>query len=60
MGTIRSQTTQQRKSRGASSFEYILILAVIVLPIGMLLPVAVKMMKTYSARSSFVMRLPFP
>lgn len=52
--------TQKRAIRASSSVEYLLILTVIVIPIGMLLPMAVRSIKTYSDRSTFVIRLPFP
>jgi Flp pilus assembly pilin Flp len=45
---------------GATATEYILILALIVLPIAMLFPLFMQMVKTYGARMTGLMGLPFP
>jgi Flp pilus assembly pilin Flp len=45
---------------GATATEYILILALIVLPIGLLFPLFMQMVKTYGARMTGMMGLPFP
>ena len=60
MTLIRSHHPHKRKPRGAMALEYIMILAVIVIPIGLLLPVAINNLKIYSDRATFVIRLPFP
>jgi len=49
-----------RDQSGATSTEYILILALIVLPIALLFPLFMQMVKTYGARMSGMMGLPFP
>lgn len=46
--------------RGASSTEYILILALVVLPIGLMLPLFLTMARTYCQRMVWFVRLPFP
>jgi len=45
---------------GATSTEYMLILALVVLPIGLLLPLFLTMARQYSARVMSIMPLPFP
>jgi Flp pilus assembly pilin Flp len=45
---------------GATSTEYILILALIVLPIALLFPTFMQMAKTYGTRMTSLMGLPFP
>lgn len=49
-----------RDQSGAMATEYILILALIVLPIGLLFPTFMKMVKTYGGRMTGLMGLPFP
>ncbi len=46
--------------RGASSTEYILVLALVVLPIGLLLPLFLNMARIYGTRLVTWMGLPFP
>ena len=45
---------------GATSTEYMLILALIVLPIALLFPLFMQMVKTYGGRMTALMGLPFP
>ena len=45
---------------GAMATEYILILALIVLPIALLFPSMMTMVKTYGTRMTSLMGLPFP
>jgi len=45
---------------GATSTEYILILALVVLPIALLFPLFMQMVQTYGARMTGLMGLPFP
>ena len=49
-----------RDDSGATSTEYILILALIVLPIALMFPMFMKMVKTYGGRMTSMMGLPFP
>ncbi len=49
-----------RDDGGALSTEYMLILALIVLPIGLMQPMFLNMVKTYCGRLTSVMGLPFP
>ena len=46
--------------RGALSMEYMLILALVVLPIGLLSPVMIKMVALYGNRMLVIIGLPFP
>jgi hypothetical protein len=52
--------TRKRRRLGATSTEYMLVLALVVIPIGLLLPTFVNSLKIYSERMDFVIRLPFP
>ena len=45
---------------GATATEYILILALVVLPIGLLMPMFLNMLKVYGSRIVSLMGLPFP
>src|SRR3954463_10766866 len=45
---------------GATATEYILILPLIVLPIGLMFPMFMRMVKTYGGRMTSMMGLPFP
>ena len=49
-----------RDELGALSTEYLLILALIVLPIGLMQPKFLNMVKVYSGRLTSLMGLPFP
>jgi len=49
-----------RDESGATSTEYMLILALIVLPIALLFPTLMQMVKTYGGRMTGLMGLPFP
>ncbi len=46
--------------KAATSTEYILILALVVLPIGLLLPLFLNMLKLYGTRIISQFGLPFP
>ncbi len=50
---------RQRRTRGGSSVEYLLILALVVIPIALLSPMLVQMTKAYTNRIALVIRLPF-
>ena len=54
-----SSTTLRRKRRGATSTEYVLILAAIILPLGALTPMLIGMIVRYTQRIEWVIRLPF-
>ena len=45
--------------RAATAVEYLLILAVIVLPLAAITPMAVRMVGAYAYRIGWVIRLPF-
>jgi len=49
-----------RDESGATATEYILILALVVLPIAALFPLFMKMVQTYGGRMTHLMGLPFP
>src|SRR4051794_28222749 len=49
-----------RDDAGATTTEYILILALIVLPIALMFPMFMQMVKTYGGRMTQMMGLPFP
>jgi len=59
MLTRPSPSTFSRRTRGGSSVEYILILALVVIPIALLSPMLLKMITIYTARIALVIRLPF-
>ena len=46
--------------RGATASEYILILALIVLPIGLMLPMFLHMISVYGTRLAWMLGLPYP
>jgi Flp pilus assembly pilin Flp len=58
--TINALRRLHRDDGGAMSTEYILILALIVLPIALLFPLFMQMVKTYGSRMTGMMGLPFP
>jgi len=47
-----------RRIRGGSSVEYILILALVVIPIALLTPVLMRMIENYAGRIAWAIRLP--
>jgi hypothetical protein len=49
-----------RDTRGATATEYLLILALVVLPIGLLSPLFLHMIKLYGNRILIPISLPFP
>ena len=51
--------TQRTSRRGATSVEYLLILAAVVLPLGVLVPMIVRMVSAYAFRIAWSIRLPF-
>lgn len=57
--TRRLPIRHQGRHRGATATEYILILALVVLPLAALTPMAIRMIKVYSLRNSLT-QLPFP
>ena len=54
-GTI----SRPSRRRGASSVEYIMVLAFVVIPIAMCTPLLMKMITVYASRITWVLRLPF-
>ena len=60
MRAVNQNNPRKRRSLGATSTEYMLVLALIVIPVGLLLPTFVKDLKIYSGRIDDVIRLPFP
>lgn len=56
----RRQVWAGRGRRGAAAVEYVLILALVVLPLALLLPTFVKMVTAYAARMLTIVKLPFP
>jgi hypothetical protein len=48
-----------RRVRGGSSIEYMLILALVVIPIALLGPLILQMINTYAGRIGLIIRLPF-
>ena len=49
-----------RDTRGVIAMEYMLILALVVLPIGLLFPKFISMIQIYGVRMVSLMGLPFP
>jgi len=49
-----------RDDRGATATEYILIMALVVLPLGLMGPVFLRMIKLYGGRMLEMVHLPFP
>jgi Flp pilus assembly pilin Flp len=58
--TINVLRRLHRDESGATATEYMLILALVVLPIALLFPLFMSMVKTYGARMTGLMGLPFP
>jgi len=57
---VRPGLVRRALRRGAAASEYMLILALVVLPIGLLLPMFMKMVKLYGGRMTSLIGLPFP
>jgi hypothetical protein len=56
----KAQTSSgKRKLRGVMSTEYILVLAGVVIPLAMLVPMIVRMITTYGHRIFSIVALPF-
>ena len=55
------QTNQptNRRRRGASSIEYILVLVIVVIPLVLLSPLILRMINAYSGRFFWSIALPF-
>jgi hypothetical protein len=51
---------QAQRTRGAAAVEYVLIMAFVVLPLGLMLGVYMKMIALYTARCVSEMQWPFP
>ncbi|MCL2640662.1 MAG: hypothetical protein FWD53_07450 [Phycisphaerales bacterium] len=51
--------SNKRSIRGASSVEYILVLAIVVIPLALLTPLIMKMIITYTERFFWTIALPF-
>ena len=56
-GALRQ--TRASRTRGAISIEYILILALVVIPIALLTPLILQMIANYTCRIGIIIRLPF-
>ena len=50
---------RNRRSRGASAVEYVLVLALVVIPLALLTPLIFRMITTYSGRIFWSNALPF-
>jgi hypothetical protein len=50
----------KRLRRGATTMEYMAILALIVIPLAAMFPILVRMLKVYGARVVSLVGLPFP
>ena len=48
-----------RRRRGASAVEYILVLTIVVIPLALLTPLIFRMITTYSGRIFWSIALPF-
>lgn len=59
-GCRRLLARLHRDSSGATATEYILILALVVLPIALLTPLFLNMLKLYGNRIISLIGLPFP
>ena len=60
MRTRDTNTLARRRRLGGSSVEYLLILAVIVIPLAIVIfPMGMKMIVTYTNRVAQAIRLPF-
>jgi hypothetical protein len=57
---MKAQCPITSRRRGATTTEYIAILALIVLPIGLMLPLFLNMVRVYGARVISLVGLPFP
>lgn len=55
----KSQKHSNRCRRGGSSVEYMLVLALVVIPLALLAPMITQMIVTYTGRIGFVIRMPF-
>lgn len=49
-----------RRGRGAAAVEYMLIMIFVVLPLALLLPLFLTMIRTYAVRIIALLGLPFP
>src|SRR5687767_3864969 len=49
-----------RNTSGATSTEYMLILVFVVIPIALMMPMIMGMVRTYGGRMTSLMGLPFP
>lgn len=57
---LASLRNLHRDDSGATATEYILILTLVVLPIALLYPMFMQMVKTYGTRMTQLIGLPFP
>jgi hypothetical protein len=57
---LRSQKLRRRHRLAATATEYMLILAVIVLPIALMFPMLLNMIRLYCGRMVKIVQLPFP
>jgi hypothetical protein len=60
MALQRRRRINRLRARGAAATEYILILALVVIPLALLLPMFVRMIKLYAVRVGGGLHLPFP
>ncbi len=54
-----SSLRRRRRIWGGSSVEYMLVLALVVIPLALLVPMLTRMVGTYGERIFAVIRLPF-
>jgi len=55
----KKQPTTKRRLRSASSVEYVLVLALVVIPLALLTPLILRMIMNYSGRFFWSIALPF-
>ena len=59
MARLAGKRLKRGVRRAATSVEYLLILAAVVLPLGVLVPMLVRMVAAYTFRIGWSIRLPF-
>jgi hypothetical protein len=57
---LRRGRRSRAVGRGAISIEYLLILTFVVIPIALMMPMFIRMIRTYGDRNFTYLRLPFP
>ena len=56
---MRANQPTNRRRRGAASVEYVLVLALVVIPLALLTPLILRMITAYSGRFFWSIALPF-